>query len=462
MLNTKTSVVILAAGKGTRMHSDLPKVLHPLAGKPMVQHVIDVAIKLGAQNIHIVYGHKGDLLKKRISNHELHWVQQVKQLGTGHAMQQASPYFSDDEDILILYGDVPMISLDTLTRLLKMKPKDGLSLVTAILDEPGYYGRIVRENGKVVGVIEYKDASDSHRKIHEINTGILVANGRDLKRWLCMIRNNNKQSEYYITDIIALAHLDCKKIETVHPRDLNEVKGVNNFLELSEIERAYQLKQAETLALSGLMVLDPSSFDLRGTLLYGRDISIASNVILEGSIELGNRVKIGIGSVLKNCEIGNDCEINPYSVLEDTVLGDNCIVGPFVHLRPGTQLDTGSHVGNFVEMKKVRLGKGSKVGHLSYLGDADIGSGVNVGAGTITCNYDGRDKHKTIIGDCVFIGSDSQLVAPLSVGKGSTIAAGTTVTRNVKENELALSRVKQKQIQGWCRPGKIIKKSPLG
>lgn len=454
MSNSAMSVVILAAGKGTRMYSELPKVLHPLAGKPMVQHVIDAAMKLGAKNVHLVYGHGGELLKSTLHNDALNWVLQAEQLGTGHAMQQAAPYFGDDEDVLMLYGDVPLIAVDTLTRLLAAKPQGGIGLLTVKLQDPSGYGRIVRENGSVVGIVEHKDASDAQRQINEINTGILVANGADLKRWLSKLNNNNVQGEFYITDIIALAHAEGNKIEAVHPARLSEVEGVNNRLQLSQLERVFQAEQAEKLLLAGVMLLDPARFDLRGVLEHGRDISIDANVIIEGMVKLGNRVKIGAGCVLRDCVIGDDCEISPYSVLEDAVLEAACTVGPFARLRPGAELAEGAHVGNFVEIKKARLGKGSKAGHLSYLGDAEIGDDVNIGAGTITCNYDGANKHKTIIGDGVFVGSDTQLVAPVTVGKGVTIAAGTTVTRDIADNELVLSRVKQVHIQGWQRPVK--------
>ncbi|MFV8848036.1 bifunctional UDP-N-acetylglucosamine diphosphorylase/glucosamine-1-phosphate N-acetyltransferase GlmU [Serratia fonticola] len=454
MSNSAMSVVILAAGKGTRMYSDLPKVLHPLAGKPMVQHVIDAAMKLGAKNVHLVYGHGGELLKSTLHNDALNWVLQAEQLGTGHAMQQAAPHFADDEDVLMLYGDVPLIAVETLTRLLAAKPQGGIGLLTVKLQDPSGYGRIVRENGTVVGIVEHKDASDQQRQINEINTGILVANGRDLKRWLGKLNNNNAQGEFYITDIIALAHAEGNKIEAVHPARLSEVEGVNNRLQLSQLERVYQAEQAEKLLLAGVMLLDPARFDLRGVLEHGRDISIDANVIIEGMVKLGNRVKIGAGCILRDCVIGDDCEISPYSVLEDAQLEAGCTVGPFARLRPGAELAEGAHVGNFVEIKKARLGKGSKAGHLSYLGDAEIGDDVNIGAGTITCNYDGANKHKTIIGDGVFVGSDTQLVAPVTVGKGVTIAAGTTVTRDIADNELVLSRVKQVHIQGWQRPTK--------
>lgn len=454
MSNSSLSVVILAAGKGTRMYSDLPKVLHPLAGKPMVQHVIDTALKLGAENVHLVYGHGGGLLKEKLSDQPLNWVLQAEQLGTGHAMQQAAPHFSDDEDVLMLYGDVPLISGDTLQRLLAAKPQGGIGLLTVKLANPTGYGRIVRENDNVVGIVEHKDATAEQHKINEINTGILVASGRDLKRWLGKLNNNNAQGEYYITDIIALAHQEGHRIEAVHPDRLSEVEGVNNRLQLSALEREYQSEQAQKLLLAGVMLLDPARFDLRGELIHGRDISIDTNVIIEGTVKLGDRVRIGTGCVLKDCVIGDDCEISPYTVIENSTLATECTVGPFARLRPGADLAEKAHVGNFVEMKKARLGKGSKAGHLSYLGDAEIGDNVNIGAGTITCNYDGANKFKTIIGDDVFVGSDTQLVAPVTIGNGVTIAAGTTVTKNVAEKELVLSRVKQTHIQGWKRPVK--------
>lgn len=454
MSNSAMSVVILAAGKGTRMYSDLPKVLHPLAGKPMVQHIIDAAMKIGARNMHLVYGHGGDLLKEALSDLSLNWVLQAEQLGTGHAMQQAAPWFADDEDILMLYGDVPLISPATLQRLLQAKPLGGIGLLTVKVNDPTGYGRIVRKNGEVVGIIEHKDASEEQRQISEINTGILVANGQDLKRWLSRLTNDNVQGEYYLTDIIAMAVQEGHRVMAVHPDSQSEVEGVNNRLQLATLERVYQQEQAKKLLLAGVTLRDPARFDLRGELKHGRDVTIDTNVIFEGEVTLGSRVKIGAGCVIKNSVIGDDCEISPYSVVEDAVLEAKCTIGPFARLRPGAELAEGAHVGNFVELKKARLGKGSKAGHLSYLGDADIGAGVNIGAGTITCNYDGANKHKTIIGDDVFVGSDTQLVAPVSVAKGATIGAGTTITRNVGENELVISRVKQQHIAGWVRPVK--------
>ncbi|MFH8136234.1 bifunctional UDP-N-acetylglucosamine diphosphorylase/glucosamine-1-phosphate N-acetyltransferase GlmU [Pantoea osteomyelitidis] len=454
MSNSVMSVVILAAGKGTRMYSDLPKVLHTLAGKPMVQHVIDAAKGLGARHIHLVYGHGGDRLKSTLADNELSWVLQAEQLGTGHAMQQAAPHFADDEDILMLYGDVPLITQKTLQRLREAKPQGGIGLLTVVLDNPTGYGRIVRENNVIVGIVEQKDATPEQLAIQEINTGILIANGGDLKRWLAQLTNNNAQGEYYITDIIALAHREGREIAAVHPARISETDGVNNRLQLATLERAYQAVRAEELLLAGVMLRDPARFDLRGELEHGRDVEIDTNVIIEGQVTLGNRVKIGTGCVIKNSVIGDDCEISAYSVIEDANLAAACTVGPFARLRPGSELAEQAHVGNFVEMKKARLGKGSKAGHLSYLGDAEIGANVNIGAGTITCNYDGANKSKTLIGDDVFVGSDTQLVAPVSVASGATIAAGTTVMKDVIGAELVYNRKEQNQKAGWQRPVK--------
>ncbi|MGL9733720.1 MAG: bifunctional UDP-N-acetylglucosamine diphosphorylase/glucosamine-1-phosphate N-acetyltransferase GlmU [Symbiopectobacterium sp.] len=453
MSDSVMSVVILAAGKGTRMYSDIPKVLHPLAGKPMVQHVIDAAMETGAKQVHFVYGHGGDSLKNKLTNPDLNWILQAEQLGTGHAMQQAAPFFADDEEILMLYGDVPLISPATLARLLADKPQGGIAVLTVKLDNPTGYGRIVRdEKGYVIGIVEHKDATEQQRQINEINTGILAANSQDLKLWLSQLNNNNMQGEYYITDIIAIAASEGRRIETVHPDNLSEVEGVNNRLQLATLERVYQREQANKLLLAGVILFDPSRFDLRGTLTHGRDVSIDANVIIEGQVSLGNRVKIGAGCIIKDSVIGDDCVLSPYTVLENAVLDAECTVGPFARLRPGAELEQGAHVGNFVELKKARLGKSSKAGHLTYLGDAEIGDDVNIGAGTITCNYDGANKHKTVIGDRVFVGSDSQLIAPVTVASGVTIGAGTTVTRDVEENALVISRVKQCHISGWARP----------
>lgn len=451
---TQLSVVILAAGKGTRMYSDLPKVLHPVAGKPMVKHVIDTAKQLDAKQIHLIYGHGADLLKERLSEEPVNWVFQAEQLGTGHAMQQAAPFFADDENIVMLYGDAPLITKATLERLIAAKPENGIALLTVELENPTGYGRIIRENGSVVAIVEQKDANAEQLKIKEVNTGVMVASGASFKKWLKNLNNNNAQGEYYITDVIAMANQDGFKVQAVQATEFMEVEGANNRLQLAALERFYQKREAEKLLLAGVTIIDPTRFDIRGTVTHGKDVSIDVNVILEGEIKLGNNVKIGAGCVLKNCEIGDNVEIKPYSVLEDSVVGAKSAIGPFSRLRPGAELAEETHIGNFVEIKKATIGKGSKVNHLTYVGDAEVGKDCNIGAGVITCNYDGANKFKTIIGDNVFVGSDSQLVAPVTIANGSTIGAGATVTKDVGENELVISRVPQRHIQGWQRPTK--------
>ncbi|WMQ74777.1 MAG: Bifunctional protein GlmU [Sodalis sp.] len=455
--NRALRVVVLAAGKGNRMFSALPKVLHPLAGKALVQHVIDAATQLGAACIHMVYGYGGELLRERLArqNAPLNWVLQAEQHGTGHAVQQILADLRDKEDVLILYGDVPLISPDTLQRLLTARPEDGIGLLTVTLDNPEGYGRIVRNaDGEVVGIVEQKDANEQQRQIKEINTGILVVGGGDLKRWLGQLTNHNVQSEFYLTDIIAMAWHEGRKINAVQPSRHSEVEGVNNRLQLARLERLFQQEQAERLLLAGVMLSDPMRFDLRGELCHGQDVFIDTNVILEGRVTLGNRVIIGTGCVLKNVVIGNDVVVSPYTVIEDARVAARSTLGPFARLRAGSELEEGAHVGNFVEMKQASLGKGSKAGHLSYLGDAEIGAQVNIGAGTITCNYDGANKHKTVIGDNVFVGSDSQLVAPVTLGRDATIGAGTTVTRDVADGEMVISRIRQFPIANWTRPVK--------
>ncbi|MFC0309887.1 bifunctional UDP-N-acetylglucosamine diphosphorylase/glucosamine-1-phosphate N-acetyltransferase GlmU [Gallibacterium trehalosifermentans] len=458
MNKTPFSVVILAAGKGTRMYSDLPKVLHPIAGKPMVKHVIDTVAQLGAENIHLVYGHGAELLQQRLAHENVNWVLQTEQLGTGHAMQQAAPFFNDDETIVMLYGDGPLISATTIELLLAAKPENGIALLTVKLADPTGYGRILRENnlpeGNITGIVEQKDATPEQLKIQEANTGLLACDGKSLKKWLAQLTNNNAQKEYYITDVIAMAYQDGCQVVAVHPQDPMEVEGVNNRLQLARLERYYQQKNAERLMLAGVTLLDPSRFDLRGTLVHGKDIEIDANVIIEGVVKLGDRVKIGAGCVLKNVEIGDDVEIKPYSVFEDAIIGNKAQVGPFSRLRPGAQLADNTHVGNFVEIKKATVGANSKVNHLTYIGDSVIGKDCNIGAGVITCNYDGANKFQTTIGDNVFVGSDVQLVAPVSVANGATIGAGSTITRDVGENELVITRVPQKHYQDWQRPTK--------
>lgn len=452
------SVVILAAGKGTRMYSDLPKVLHTLGGKPMVKHVIDTCKDLGADNIHLVYGHGAEMMKKTLAGEPVNWVEQKEQLGTGHAVAQASPYFDDDEQILVLYADTPLIKEETLRELLDSQPQDqqGVSLLTVKLDNPTGYGRIVRNkfNGHISAIVEEKDATDAERKINEVNTGILVATGRYLKAWLAALNNDNAQGEYYLTDIIGMAYEDNHHIKSVNPHSTAEVEGVNNRLQLANLERVFQLEQADKLLEQGVMLRDPTRFDLRGDLQCGRDVEIDVNVVIEGSVSLGNNVKIGAGCVLRDCEIDDNTLLRPYTVIEEATVGESCTLGPFSRLRPGAQMDEDSHVGNFVEMKKAHLGKGSKANHLTYLGDSEIGKRVNIGAGCITCNYDGANKFQTTIEDDVFVGSDTQLVAPVKVGKGATIGAGATITKDVPEGDLVITRAKARSIQNWKRPTK--------
>ncbi|MFB9137379.1 bifunctional UDP-N-acetylglucosamine diphosphorylase/glucosamine-1-phosphate N-acetyltransferase GlmU [Vibrio olivae] len=450
----KFSAVILAAGKGTRMYSNKPKVLHTLAGKPMAKHVIDTCVGLGAQNIHLVYGHGGDQMQQELVDEPVNWVLQADQLGTGHAVDQASEKFADDEKILVLYGDVPLISEETIESLLDAQPTGGIALLTVVLDDPSGYGRIVRKNGPVVAIVEQKDATEEQKLIKEINTGVMVATGADLKRWLSGLNNNNAQGEYYLTDVIAAAHEEGRAVEAVHPANPIEVEGVNDRLQLARLERAYQSIQAKKLLTQGVMLRDPARFDLRGELQCGMDVEIDANVIIEGNVSLGDNVVIGAGCMLKDCEIDDNTIIRPYSVIEGATVGEECTVGPFTRLRPGAELQNDAHVGNFVEVKNARLGSGSKANHLTYLGDAEIGKRTNIGAGAITCNYDGANKHKTIIGNDVFIGSDSQLVAPVTVADGATVGAGTTLTRDVESNELVITRAKERKIADWQRPVK--------
>ena len=451
---TKLSVVILAAGKGTRMYSDLPKVLHKIAGKPMVKHVIDTAKQLNAAQIHLIYGHGADLLKQRLADEPVNWVFQAEQLGTGHAMQQAAPFFADDENILMLYGDAPLITTETLQKLIAAKPENGIALLTVNLENPTGYGRIIRQDGNVTAIVEQKDANAEQLKITEVNTGVMVSDGASFKKWLERLDNNNAQGEYYMTDVIGLANQDGFKVVAVQATDMMEVEGANNRLQMAALERYFQRKQAQKLLLAGVSLTDPERFDLRGELEHGKDVEIDINVIIEGNVRLGNRVKIGAGCVLKNVEIADDVEIKPYSVLENAVVGEKAAIGPFSRLRPGAELAAETHVGNFVEIKQAKVGKGSKVNHLTYIGDAEIGRDCNIGAGVITCNYDGANKFKTVIGDNVFVGSDSQLIAPVTIADNVTVAAGATVTDNVEAGALVISRVRQRHIPNWKRPTK--------
>jgi len=451
------SVVILAGGKGTRMLSCLPKVLHQIADKPMLQHVIDAVKPLGADNIHLIYGHGGDTLKKVITEPTLNWIEQSQQLGTGHAMQIALPYFKSDEKILMVYADVPLIQADTLQKLIEVQPNNGIGLLTINLDDPMGYGRIERINKKVSGIIEQKDATQAQQKICEVNTGILVANAYDLQRWLPALSNENAAGEFYLTDIIKMAHQDGGVIETVQPTNAYEVEGVNNRLQLARLERIYQLNQAEKLLLQGTLLRDPSRFDLRGELTCGMDVDIDANVIIKGKVMLGNNVVIGANCILIDCKLADNVELKANSIVEKSIIGEGSILGPFARIRPDTVIKKNVHIGNFVEIKKSTLGNESKCGHLTYLGDTTVGERVNIGAGVITCNYDGQNKFQTVIEDDAFIGSDCQLIAPVTVECGATTAAGTTISQNVPQGNLSIARVKQRNIKNWKRPVKISK-----
>ncbi|VFP83002.1 bifunctional UDP-N-acetylglucosamine diphosphorylase/glucosamine-1-phosphate N-acetyltransferase GlmU [Candidatus Erwinia haradaeae] len=458
MLNCSISAVILAAGKGTRMYSSFPKVLHLLAGKPMIQYVIDTAKEINTRNIHLVYGHGGHLLKNTLKDEQLHWIFQSEQLGTGHAMQQSAPYFDDHEDILLLYGDVPLISSDTLYRLRHAKTNGGIALLTRHLEVPFGYGRVIRKHGEIVGIVEHTNATQEQLAIHEIHTGILLASGGDLKRWLQIITSQEIQKEYYVTDIIALAYKQKRSIVAIHPLSDIEARGVNNPFELAQLERCYQIEQAKRLLLAGVTLQDFTRFDMRGQLEHGCDLIIDANVIIEGHVVIGHRVKIGKGCIIKDSVIADDSLIFPYSIIENSYLGPRCRVGPFAHLRPSSTLEENSKIGNFVEIKNSRIGAGSKAGHLSYIGDSEIGSNVNIGAGTVTCNYDGVKKHQTIIGNDVFIGSGTHLIAPVRVSSGVTIAAGTTIMRDIPSVGLVYNKKKQIINNNWCRQKKKDKK----
>lgn len=448
------SVVILAAGKGTRMRSSIPKVLHSIAHKPMVQHVIDAAKALNAESLNMVYGFGGEQLQQSIQDDALTWALQSEQLGTGHAVQQAMPHIKDQDDVLVLYADVPLISVSTLQNLLANKPENGIGILTVNVADPTGYGRILRQQGEIVGIREHKDATDEERQVKEINTGILVANGEQLKSWLNRLSNDNAQGEYYLTDIIAMCHEQGLPIKSAHPSCALEVEGANNRVQLATLEREYQRLQAEQLMLNGATLRDPARIDVRGEINIGQDIMIDVNVILEGNVTIGNNVTIGANCHIINANIADNATIKPNTIIEDSEIGTNCSVGPFARIRPGSKMLTGAAVGNFVEMKKTTIGEGSKAGHLTYLGDTVIGQQVNIGAGTITCNYDGANKSQTIIKDGVFIGSNASLVAPLQIEKGATVGAGSTITKTVNENNLAIGRGKQVNIQGWKRPVK--------
>jgi bifunctional UDP-N-acetylglucosamine pyrophosphorylase/glucosamine-1-phosphate N-acetyltransferase len=450
------NTIILAAGKGTRMRSELPKVLHKIANKPLLQHVYDTSRQLKNNRIKIVIGHGAELVTTTLKDLDVSWVEQKQQLGTGHAVQQVSDQIADSDTVLILYGDVPLLKLATIEHLLSNVNAQSLALLTVNLKNPTGYGRIVRDTaGNVTKIVEQKDASESEKLISEGNTGILAVHGDKLKTWLTRLGNNNAQGEYYLTDVIEMAVADGIQIITSQADSEDEVLGVNDRIQLSHLERVYQHQQATELMTQGVTLIDPARFDMRGSIeQLGQDIQIDINFILEGKNSIGNNVKIGANTLIKNAIIGDNVEIFANCVIEDAVIGDNSRIGPFARLRPEAVLASDVHIGNFVEIKKSTVGLGSKINHLSYIGDSTIGSKVNIGAGTITCNYDGVNKFRTIIEDGAFIGSDTQLVAPVTVGKNATIGAGSTITRDCPENKLTLSRVKQFTIATWQRPVK--------
>jgi len=447
-------VVILAAGQGTRMRSTLPKVLHRLAGKPMVRHVIDTARGLEAERTHVVVGHGAEKVREALSDCEVHFALQAEQKGTGHAVAQALEGLGEGK-VLVLYGDVPLIRCETLAGLLDGVDDDHLGLLTVTLADPTGYGRILRNaEGEAVAIVEHKDASQTELAIAECNTGIMAMTAAQLRRWLPRLSADNAQGEYYLTDIIAMAAAEGVRIVTAQPADPLEVEGVNNRLQMARLERAHQLATAERLMADGVALIDPARIDIRGTLTCGHDVEIDVGCVFEGHVELGEGVRIGPHCVIRDSHIGAETVIEPHSVIEGTVIAGRGRVGPFARLRPGTRLAVGAKVGNFVETKNAEVGEGSKINHLSYVGDARLGRDVNVGAGTITCNYDGAHKHRTEIGDGAFIGSNTALVAPVSVGSNATVGAGSTISKDVADNALAVSRGRQISKADWPRPSK--------
>ena len=452
------NVVILAAGQGKRMHSNLPKVLHPLAGKALVEHVINAARTLSPSGLCVVYGHGGDIVRAALPAPDLAWALQEPQLGTGHAVQQALPHLDPSGVTLVLYGDVPLTRPETLKRLLQAA-NDGLAVLTVDLADPTGYGRIVRDaGGRVVRIVEQKDASPEERAIREVNTGIMAIPTARLAGWLAGLSNNNAQGEYYLTDVIAAAVAEGVPVVAAQPQDEWEVLGVNSKVQLAELERVHQQRIAHDLLESGVRLADPARIDVRGSLSCGRDVAIDVNCVFEGAVDLADAVEIGPNCVLKNVKIGSGTRIAAFSHLEDAVVGPDCIIGPYARLRPGAELGPEVHIGNFVEVKNSKIAAQSKANHLAYIGDARIGQRVNVGAGTITCNYDGANKHLTVIEDDAFIGSDTQLVAPVTVGRGATLGAGTTLTKDAPPDALTVSRAKQVSLTGWQRPVKNPKK----
>lgn len=451
----KLAVVILAAGQGKRMKSDLPKVLQPLAGKPLLGHVITRARTLEPSSIHVVYGHGGDAVRAAFATESLEWALQAEQLGTGHAVMQAMPKVADDELVLVLYGDVPLIKTDTLRRLVSLAGPRAMSLLTVMLQDPTGYGRIVRNaTGAVEAIVEQKDATPEQLAIREGNSGIMAVPAALLRGWLGRLRNANAQGEYYLTDVVAMAVADGVQVTPLVSPTMAETLGVNDKLQLAELEAMYRAERARELMVAGATLTDPARVDIRGEVTLGRDVVIEPNVLIEGNVTLGDRVRVGPNVVLRDVTIGADSVIHPNCVLEQSMLGSGCSIGPFARMRPGCKLGANVHIGNFVELKKTSVADGSKANHLTYLGDAVIGKGVNVGAGTITCNYDGANKSTTTIEDGAFIGSGNMLVAPVRVGRDATTGAGSTITRDAPAGQLTLARARQHTVEGWKRPEK--------
>ena len=450
-----TDIIILAAGKGTRMQSKLPKVLHSLAGEPLLSHVLAAAKTVHNAKTIVVTGFGAEQVESTIGNDADVFVTQPEQLGTGHAVQCALPHIRENSKVLILYGDVPLIAPPTISKMLDTVTDNQMGLLTVTLDNPSGYGRIIRDTGNnISAIIEQKDATEDQLRVNEVNTGVMALNSQQLMSWLPQIDNNNAQGEYYLTDLIAIARAASIKVQSIQPNSPSEVEGVNNRVQLSQLERAYQRDKAKQLMDSGTSLADPERFDQRGELIVGTDNFIDINCIFEGQVQLGSNVHIGPNCQIINSSIGDGVEIKANTIIEDSAVGDNAILGPFARLRPGTELADNAKIGNFVETKKAKVGKGSKINHLSYVGDAELGAGVNVGAGTITCNYDGANKFKTTIGDNSFVGSNSTLVAPVKVADNSFVGAGSTITKDTEENSLAISRAKQRNIEGWQRPTK--------
>lgn len=451
---SKLNVVILAAGAGKRMQSALPKVLHTLAGIPLLMHVIGAARLLSPERICVVVGHGSDRVRQMIDGDDLIWVIQEQQLGTGHALMQALPLLDADGFTLVLYGDVPLVRIQTLKQLITVAGEKNCALLTSIIDKPFGYGRILRDSKtrEVIAIIEHKDATDEQQQINEINTGIMLIPNQHLHRWLPNLKNKNTQREYYLTDIIGMAVKDNLHVASSCAENFWEIMGVNDKHQLAELERIYQKNCAEKLLDQGVSLRDPARIDIRGELACGSDVEIDVDCIFEGIVQLGDSVRIGSHCILKDVTVASGSIIHPFSLIEDSEIGEDCRVGPYARIRPGTRLAKQVHIGNFVEVKNSQIAAGSKANHLSYIGDSTVGKNVNIGAGTITCNYDGANKYRTIIEDDVFIGSDTQLIAPVKISRGSTIGAGSTITKETPENKLTLSRSKQVSVTGWKRP----------